>query len=56
MWRGNAAHLWMQGWQVAAQIFLFDTIKSTFSELAFEMQNEPIVDTLLYSLNSCSKE
>lgn len=56
LWRGNGAHLWMQGWQAAVQIFLFDTIKSTFSEFAFEMQNEPIVEMPISSLDFSSKE
>ena len=41
----------MQFWQAAAQIFMFDSIKATFNEIAFEMQNDPIVEILIFSLN-----
>lgn len=53
-WRGNGANLWLHGWQVLAQVAFFDTIKSSFNEFAFEM-NDPVVIVILSSPNSSSK-
>lgn len=48
-WRGNSANLWLHGWQILTQVTLFDTIKASFREFAYEMQNKPIVNQLLFS-------
>jgi len=38
LWRGNGANCWISLWQVIGQIYLFDSIKTTFSEYAYELR------------------